>query len=160
MAYKDVFLGWLNDAYAMERDIEEVLKSHADDAKDYPQIQTKIQQHLEVTRSQAERVKRIIEKQGGDISSIKTGMARVMGMMKGASSEMAQDKLIKNALAEYATEHFEIASYKSLAAAAQILGDQQAVETFQQIIREEEEMARWLEQQLPTVTREMMEKTS
>lgn len=160
MAHRDTFLSWLNDAYAMERDIEKVLESHADDAKDYPNIQSKIRQHLEVTRSQAERVKGVIERLGGDVSTIKTGMSKLMGMIKGASTELAKDQLIKNALAEYATEYFEIASYKSLVAAARRLGDQQAVETFEQIIKEEEEMALWLDQQLPTVTQEMMEKTS
>jgi len=93
---------------------------------------------------------------GESPSTVKSGMANVMGMLQGMSTGMAQDELVKNGIADYATEYFEMASYKALITAAQELGDQESVRTFQEILRDEEEMANWLNQQLPTIVQETM----
>jgi ferritin-like metal-binding protein YciE len=72
--------------------------------------------------------------------------------LQGMSTGAAEDELVKNALSDYAAEQFEVASYRSLIAAAEELGDQETVSACQENLREDEEMARWLEQQLPAVT--------
>ena len=72
--------------------------------------------------------------------------------MQGLASGPARDTAIKDCLAGIAAEHFEIACYRSLIAAAEQLGDMETASTCRGILREEEEMARWLETQLPTVT--------
>jgi ferritin-like metal-binding protein YciE len=46
----------------------------------------------------------------------------------------------------------EIASYKVLIAAAEAAGDMQTARTCEQILKEEEAMARWMEEHLPTLT--------
>ena len=38
MAHKEQLIAWLNDAYAMENSMIPVLKNHAKDAKDYPDV--------------------------------------------------------------------------------------------------------------------------
>lgn len=149
---KEWILSWLNDAYAMENNLIQVLENHAKDAKDHPQVQQRIQQHLETTRRHADLVKGRIQALGGDVSSIKSGMGSLSGMLQGISTGMAKDELVKNALSDYAAENFEIASYTSLIAAAQAAGDMETVRVCQEILRDEQEMARWLEQQIPNVT--------
>jgi len=49
-----------------------------------------------------------------------------------------------------------MSSYRALIAAAQDLGDQETASMCQQILQDEEEMARFLDQNLPTVVRETM----
>jgi ferritin-like metal-binding protein YciE len=73
------------------------------------------------------------------------------------TTKMAQDSLIKNTLHDYGTEHFEMACYTSLMAAAQDLGDQEMASACQQILREEQAMADFLFQQIPSTTVEMLQ---
>lgn len=157
MAGKELIVVWLNNAHSMEQGIAEVLERHAATAKDHPQMHARLQQHLEETRRHAEMVKGCLERLGEEPSGVKSGMASVMGAVQGMTTKMAQDELIKNALHDYGTEHFEIASYTSLIAAAQDLGDQEMVSVCQQILREEQAMADFLFQQIPPTTIEMLQ---
>lgn len=152
MAHEDFVTKWLNDAYAMENALIQVLENHAKDAQDHPQVQNGIQEHIETTRRHAHRVEECIQRLGGDTSTLKTGMANISGTLQGMSTGVAEDELVKNAIADYAGEQFEIASYRALIAAAEELGDQETVRACQENLREDEAMAQWLEQQLPTIT--------
>jgi ferritin-like metal-binding protein YciE len=88
--------------------------------------------------------------------------ADVLGSMfvkvQGISTGPAKDELVKNCLADYATEDFEIACYTSLLTAAQEFGDQDLVRTCQRILQDEQDMARWLELQIPLATTEIYRK--
>ncbi len=154
MAHQEKLIAWLNDAYAMETSVAQVLEAHAKEAKDHPLMQTRIQEHLEETRRHADLVKGCIERLGSSPSTIKSGMGTVMGTVQGMSTALAKDKLVKNALGDYASEHFEIASYQALVTAALQIGDQQTASVCQDILRDEDAMARWLEQQLPGIVQE------
>ena len=157
MAHKELVIAWLNDAHAMELGIAQVLERHVEEAKDHPQMQTGLQRHLEQTRRHAELVKGCVERMGGETSGIKSGMASVMGAVQGMTTKLAKDELIKNALHDYGTEHFEIACYTSLIAAAENLGDQETVRVCQEILRDDQAMADFLFQQIPLVTIEMLQ---
>ena len=157
MANKELIVAWLNDAHAMEQGIAQVLERHAAEAADQPTMHARLQQHLEETRRHAEMVKSCLERLGEQPSTVKTGMASVMGAVQGMSTKMAQDTLIKNALHDYGTEHFEIACYTSLIAAAQDLGDQEMMQVCQQILAEDQAMADFLFQQIPPVTVQMLQ---
>lgn len=152
MSQQDLVLGWLNDAYAMERSITQVLSRHIKDVQDQPQIASRLQQHLEATERHVELVKGCIERLGGDTSTLKAGMAQVMGAAQGMATGLAKDELVKNALQDYSTEHMEIASYQSLIAAARQLGDTETVSVCEQIPQDEEAMQAWLQEQIPTIT--------
>ena len=156
MAHHELVIGWLNDAHAMELSIAQVLENHAKDAKDHPALQARLQQHLEQTRGHAEAVKGCVERLGGDTSALKTGMATVMGMVQGMATGLAKDELVKNALHDYGSEHFEIACYASLIAAAEQLGDQETARVCREILRDEEAMAAFLFEQVPPVTRAIL----
>lgn len=147
---------WLNNAYAMETDIVKTLESQIDDFDDFPDVQGMVRQHLEESKGHAEKVKACIERRGGDVSDIKSGMANIMATLKGASMEMMHDKAIKNTLVNYATEHFEIASYKSLIETAREVGDTESIPVFEGIIAEEEDMARMIDSEMPNTIREFL----
>jgi ferritin-like metal-binding protein YciE len=153
---RETLIGWLNDAYAMEKGLVQVLENHANDVKDRPEMYRRIAQHLEQTKMHAERVRDCVERLGGSTSSVKTAMGAVSGFFQGRSTGASPDELVKNALSDYAAEHFEIASYRALIAAARALGENQVVQVCESILRDEEEMARWLEQNLPNVVQEYL----
>ncbi len=156
MTGKDLVIAWLNDAHGMENALVQILEHQIKDAKDYPQVQAKLQQHLEQTRRHAELVKGCVENLGGKTSTMKTGMATLFGQMQALSTGAAKDEMVKNALADYAAENFEIASYTALIRAAEDLNEQQTAAVCQQIRQEEEEMARWLQQNLPTLVQQTL----
>jgi ferritin-like metal-binding protein YciE len=158
MAHEDLFMAWLNDAYGMENALVQVLQNHVKDAKDHPQMQAKIQEHLDKTRQHAELVKGCIERRAGSTSALKTGMSNLMGVMQGMSTGAAEDELVKNGIADYAAENFEIASYNALITAAQDLGDTQTASVCQQILGDEQDMANWLAQHLPEAVDEIIKK--
>jgi ferritin-like metal-binding protein YciE len=153
---KEALIGWLNDAYAMERNLENVLENHVKDAKDHPQVASAIQRHLEETRRHAELVKGCVERLGGSTSSVKTAMGKVAGLFGGISTGIFPDELVKNALADYAAEHMEIAAYRALIVAARFLGETEVVRVCEQILPDEERMAKWLEQNLPMVVQDYL----
>jgi ferritin-like metal-binding protein YciE len=157
MAHKELVIAWLNDAHAMELGIAQVLERHAEEAKDHPQMHAGLQRHLEQTRRHAELVKGCVERMGGETSGVKSGMASVMGTVQGMTTKLAKDELIKNTLHDYGTEHFEIACYTSLIAAAENLGDQETARVCREILRDDQAMADFLFQQIPPTTIEMLE---
>src|SRR5215207_7340979 len=106
----DTLRTWLKDAYAMEQGIVEVLERQLDHFDDMPDAQAKIRQHLELTKDQAERVRGCAERLGDDVSHVKAGMANVLGAAQGMSTVMTNDKIVKDAMADYAVEYFEIAA--------------------------------------------------
>lgn len=156
MTAKELFVAWLNDAHGMENALIEVLEHQIKDAKDSPPIQTKLQQHLDQTKRHAELVKGCVERLGSHTSAVKTGMSKLFGQMQALSTGPAHDEMMKNALADYAAENFEIASYTALIRAAQELGEQETANVCQQILRDEEEMAQWLHQQIPTLAQQSL----
>ncbi len=153
---KDQLLTWLNDAHAMETSIGQVLENHASDAKDHPKLQARIQQHLAETKIHADLVEGLIKDLGGSVSSAKSGMSSVMGRVQGASTAFADDELVKNALSDFSTEYFEIASYTAIIAAARKLNASNVVSTCQTIVRDEQAMAKFLDDNLPTVVDETL----
>ncbi|HEX6290636.1 MAG TPA: ferritin-like domain-containing protein [Herpetosiphonaceae bacterium] len=151
MQAREQLVNWLKDAYSMEKALVPVLENHAKDAKNHPQIEARIRQHVDETNRHADLVRGCIERLGGDVSTIKTGLASMFGTLKEVPMAVSSDEIVKNALADYSTEHFEIASYKALIATAQHVGDMETARICQEILRDEEEMQRWLDQQLPMV---------
>lgn len=157
---KEQFIAWLNDAYSTELALMPVLKNHAKDAADYPEIRDRDLQHLEETRHQAERLKKMITGLGGKVSTSKSLFGSMLGMGNSISTEFFQDEITKNFLQDYAAEHFEIASYKGLIETAKQIGEHQCIPVLEEILREEEAMARWIEEHLPLAIRIGLEKTT
>lgn len=157
---KEILLRWLNDAYTMEQSIIETLEKQLDHIQNNSSVREKVQEHIKLTKSQAERVKGRIKALGGDTSTLKSGMANSMGSMQGMIMGIPDDKQVKDGIADYSTEHFEIASYKALITAAEHLGDQDTVKICQEILKEEEEMAKWVDEQLPTLVKTYLDKSA
>src|SRR5688572_5527630 len=107
---RDTLVTWLKDAYAMEQGIVEILERQIGQFENMPDAQEKILQHLELTKTQAERVRACVERFGDDVSHVESGVANMLGAVQGMSTVMAKDRMVKDAMANYAIEYFEIAS--------------------------------------------------
>ena len=142
----------------MEQTQIQVLENHAKDAKDVPWVRERDEQHLAETKRHAERVRECLDLLGAKPSAMKSAMGNITGMVQGASSGMFKDELVKNFLSDYAAEHFEIACYTSLIAAAEEVGQPQVASICREILRDEEAMAQWLEDNIPEVTRMFLQR--
>jgi ferritin-like metal-binding protein YciE len=157
--HQKLYLRWLNDAHAMEEAIEQILAQQIE-ATEKESVRTKLQEHLDATRRHAQLMEERIEAQGEDASAFKVGSAKAFGFLDGMMMKMPEDRAIKNAIGSYAIEAFEIASYAALIAAAQEMDDQETARACEIIMRDEEEMSLWLEEQLPVATKEVMMKAA
>lgn len=149
---------WLRDAHGMEMKAIEILEKQADRFEGHPEVQQRIRQHVTETRRQAERVAECISRNDGGSSTLKDIGGKLMGNMAALTNAMATDEIVKNAIADYAFENLEIASYRSLIAAAEAAGDEQTARVCREILQEEQEMASFLEQHIPSVTRSFLQK--
>lgn len=145
-------IAWLNDAYAMERSLANVLENHAKDAADFPEIRDRLEQHRQETEHHVKLVEQCLGILGEKPSTTKAAMGSVMGKVQGAATGMFRDEIVKNFLADFSAEHLEIASYTSLIAAARELGQPRIAEICEEILEEEVETADWLRERIAEVT--------
>ena len=149
----EVLNQWLRDAHAMEGQAEKMLTAQAKRLVHYPEPRRRIEQHIEETRSQRERLRQCLEARGTTSSVVKNVAGQAMAMMQGLGGVLAGDEVVKGTLAGYVFEHMEIASYQILVAAAEAVGDQQTAQVCREICREEEAMAAWLSEHQAEITR-------
>jgi len=148
---RQLLISWLNDAYAMETALIPILENHAKDASAFPAIEAKDREHAAQTRQQAERIKGCLERLGEQPSKVKTALGSLFGFLQAPATGLFGDELIKNFLMDYATENFEIACYEALITAADQLGETEIAAVCRDILQEEQQMADWIRNNLPSV---------
>lgn len=158
MNENELLISWLNDAYGMENSLIETLEEHEKAAAQYPKIQAKIQEHLNLTKGHAEKIQALIGQLNGDVSALKKIGAIVMGNIQGIAGRVFDDAIVKNSIAEFAAENFEIASYSAIIALAESFGENNVADVCQGILADEQEMADWLDTNLPDLVLEFSEK--
>ncbi|WP_029010710.1 ferritin-like domain-containing protein [Azospirillum halopraeferens] len=149
---KETLIDWLRDAYAMETQAIEMLERQTERLEHYPELLAKVREHKAVTDRQAERVRQCLKHLGTDTSSIKSGIGMLLGNAQSLSGIFAGDEVVKAGIFSYAFEQWEIANYRALIRAAEECGEPEVARLCTENLREEEEMARWLHDQLPEVT--------
>jgi ferritin-like metal-binding protein YciE len=152
----ELVVAWLRDAYAMERALVPVLENHAKDAERHPELRARLQQHATETKRQADRIEQCLRQLGQEPSTLKNTVSKVLGAIQSVATGAFKDDEVKNALQDYATQYFQIACYRSLIEAGKALQRPEIVEMCQQSLNEEEAMARFLEQQLPTIVHDAL----
>lgn len=152
--HRDTLVAWLKDAHSMEKGLVPVLENHAKDAKAHPQVSARIEQHKEETKRHAELVEKCLHQLGEKPSAAKSALGAMFGRVQAPMTGMSKDELVKNGIADYATENFEIASYEALIVAAEAAGEPEIAQTCRTILEDEKRMAEFLHQQLPVAVRE------
>ena len=157
---RDEVIDWLKDAYAMERGIEITLRKQADNEDVHRALRERARIHLDETAEHAERVTRCLDMLGSGPSALKAVTGQVMELGKGLTTKFARDERVKDFLAAYGTEYFEVACYKSLIAAANAAGEQEIVPLLEQNLKEDSAMASWLDMNVAAITRDYLFNTT
>jgi ferritin-like metal-binding protein YciE len=155
---KDDLISWLRDAHAMEAATTGNLERLIGRANDYPQLKSQLQRHLEVSRRQCDEVEQQLKKLGSDTSTLKDLAMRFTGWMQPYVGALTADEMPKHCLAAHAWEQFEVASYRSMLGAAQELGIDDLQQMCERFDREEQEMAQFLFDHLPQITRQYLQR--
>jgi ferritin-like metal-binding protein YciE len=143
---------WLRDAHAMEQQAEKMLSAQAERLEHYPDLRARIVQHIDETRWQQRTIDECLTRRGIGNSVIKDMGGKLMALGQAIGGMTVSDEVVKGAMAGYVFENIEIATYTTLIAAAQAVGDSATRQACEQIIVQEKAMAAWLLEHLPQVT--------
>lgn len=143
---------WLRDAYSMEKSAIEILEKQVNKMDDFPEARGRISEHLEETKWQIEKVEDCLKILGTSPSAMKDAMGKISGTMSALMNSMAEDETLKNFISSCAFENLEVASYRSLIAAAEQCGEEQIRMLCGQILQQEEQMAQWCKDNIQPAT--------
>lgn len=150
---RDVFLVGLRNAHAVEKQALSIMTPQVSRIEHYPEVAEQLRLHIKETNQQIARLDELLEAFGSSGSALKDTALSLSGSMAALAHVPASDEILKNSFANYAFEHFEIAAYKSLLVLADDGGFTTATTLLRQSLGEEERMAAWIDEALPTITR-------
>jgi ferritin-like metal-binding protein YciE len=143
----------------MEHQAQEILERQIERSGDYPDVQSKLRAHLEETREQKRRLEECLKSLGSDTSMIKDAAMSLFGNMAAMTHAVAQDEIVKNALANNGLENYEVAAYKSLLSMCQEADEPAAVKNaLETSLKEEEAMAAWTASSVTDITEQFIAK--
>jgi ferritin-like metal-binding protein YciE len=165
---------YLNEAYGKEKELEVALQAHIAMTSRAP-YKKRLREHLRETKAHARGVERRIKRLGGKAEALPavppgapgvvteaatavTGaaskaLAAAKGPLHALRGTGEAEKMLKNAKTEYSEEFEEIATYTAIETLAEQVGDRETAKLARGIRREEERMARFLERQIPVLTK-------
>ena len=149
---RSIFVTGLKNAHAMENQALSIMKPQVKRIENYPEVASRLEQHIRETEGQIARLEEVLESLSEDRSMLKDAALSFSGAMAAMGHTMAGDEIIKNSLANFAFEHFEIAAYKSLMTVAELGGFPGLVAPLKANLDEEIAMAKWLDDNLRSVT--------
>jgi len=150
---RELFVLGLRNAHAVEKQALSIMTPQVERIVNYPEVADRLQLHIEETHGQIARLDEILESLASSGSVLKDTALSMSGGMAAIMHSVAGDEILKNSYANYAFEHFEIAAYKSLLTLADDGGFTQATTALRQSLGEEESMAAWIDDSLPSITR-------
>lgn len=138
---EQLFLQELRDLYDAEDQITEALPKMIE-AAHYDQLRSALQQHLEVTRKQIDRLEQIFSILGEDATGQTCkGMKGVIKEGDEIISQGGDNATVDAGIISAAqrVEHYEMAGYGTVRTYAELLGQQQIAQLLQQTLDEEKE---------------------
>jgi ferritin-like metal-binding protein YciE len=152
---------YLNEAHATEQALTRTLQAHVA-MTPRGGYRTDLERHLRETKSHATSLQQRLEELGDGRSAVVAGVGVLQGLLgqalalgkgpldllRGASGE---EKLLKNAKDESATEALEIATYRALEHFARRTGDTKTARLAASIRKDEERMLAALQERITTL---------
>jgi ferritin-like metal-binding protein YciE len=157
---RDFLIEGLRNAHAMESQAITLTTGQADRLKHYTDLQQRVRQHVRETEGQRDRLERCLEKLGTSASALKDAALKTGANLQMMLHSMASDEVVKNVLASYAFENFEIIAYRALIETAKLASEAEIVAICQENLAEEEAMADWLEHHLPDIIHKYLSRAS
>ena len=154
---------YLVEALGKEKELEVALAAHIEMTTRSPH-KKRLKDHLKETKSHSKQLERRIKKVSSDgvatIAKVASQANRLLAQAKGplhaVRGNSETEKMLKNAKTEYFSEHEEIATYTAIEVLADQLGDKETAKMARDIRRDEERMAKFLEKEIPILTRQMV----
>jgi len=154
---------YLVEALGKEKELEVALAAHIEMTTRAP-YKKRLKDHLKETKSHSKQLERRIKKVSSEgaatiakgASQLNRALAAAKGPLHALRGNSETEKMLKNAKTEYFSEHEEIATYTAIEVLADQLGDKETAKMARDIRREEERMAKFLEKQIPILTRQMV----
>ena len=158
-AATDKLMQYLNEAHATEHALTRTLEAHIA-VTPRSSYRSGLEKHLRETRSHADRLERRMGELGASRNVIQMGIGVVesligqaLALSKGpfdlVRGSGGEEKLLKNAKDECATEALEIATYDALERLALAVGDQDTAQLAASIRGDEERMLANLRKEIP-----------
>jgi ferritin-like metal-binding protein YciE len=138
---QELYLGELKDLYDAEHQIIKALPKMISKASS-EELKSALNEHLEVTRQQAERLEQLFEQMGEKAKAQKC--KGIEGIIK-EGSELLQEvddedtRDVAIIASAQKVEHYEIASYGTVRTWANLLGQDDAAQLLEQTLNEEKE---------------------
>jgi ferritin-like metal-binding protein YciE len=164
---------YLNEAYGTEKRLETALEAHIA-MTTRPPYKKRLKDHLSETKRHGRDVKRRVKQLGGTaetfstpgpepvggaaraaISGAQKAVALAQGPLHALRGTGEEEKQLKNAKTEYASEAEEIATYTAIVTLAEVLGDRETQRLARTILREEERMRTFLEREIPRLVKDV-----
>lgn len=148
----EIYVTGLKNAHAMENEALAIIEPQVASIKNYPEVAQRLQQHIDETKGQIERLELLLDRAGSQKSALKDITMGAGGTFAALGHKLAPDEIVKNSFANFAFEHYEIAAYKSLIALALAQDDSDTVSILTASLDEEIAMADWLDTNIEPVT--------
>ncbi|MCZ0960931.1 ferritin-like domain-containing protein [Paracoccus benzoatiresistens] len=153
-AAHDLFVDGLRNAHAMENQALSIMQPQLNRLEHYPEVAALLDRHIRETEGQIARIDQILDSIGESPSGLKDTMLSFSGSMAAVTHSLTSDEILKNSMANFAFEHFEIAAYTALITAAELDGQTSAIPLLRQNLDEELAMAAAIDAGLPDVVRQ------
>ena len=153
---QQIFVVGVQNAHALEKQAIQLLERQVERITNYPEMAQRLRQHIAETKEQEERLDRILDQLGSSRSALKDWVTQLMGNAAAVAHVPMADEILKDTFANNAFENFEIAAYKSLITITEAAGQSRFVSGFQQTLREEEAMARFIFDNVEMITRKYL----
>ena len=150
------FTTGLSNLHAVEKQARELIERQIERLRNYPEMAMRLRQHLDETNRQEERLDRLLESYGESSSTLKDLAMKFTANMAAVSHAFSDDEIIKNTIANFAFENFEIASYQTSIAMAKMGGFHEAIPVLETSLREEEDMANWVRSHIDATTQQYL----
>jgi ferritin-like metal-binding protein YciE len=150
---RSTFVTGLRNAHAVEQQALAMIDRQLDRLTNYPEVADRLRLHRVETQQQIGRLDEILGSLRETHSTLKDLAMNMIGNFAVMGHVMAGDEILKNSFVNFAFEHFEIASYRSLLALADAGPFASATPLLEATLKEEQAMAAWVEESIPALTR-------
>lgn len=155
---KMFYITGLHNAHAMETQAIQLLSRQVERLENYPELEARMRMHLEESKAQRARLEEALHSLEEEHSALKEAVLGFGGNLAALAHTSASDEILKNILANYMFEHFEIAAYKSLITMSEFLNHAVGTAAARTSLREEEEMAAWIDERIAPTTMTFLER--
>jgi len=157
---RETYLAGLRNQHAVENQAIELLERQVGRLENYPEMEARMRQHIEESQEQARRLEELLAEHDTSHSTVKDTVMSLVGNVAAIGHSMASDEVIKNTFANFAFEHYEIASYSALITMSELAGHSAGRRALEASLREERNMAAWIADHLDATVRRFVQRSA